>query len=333
MGYLKGTDTSKWQSGKVDYAQGKKCGYEFVMLRIGYNTTKDPYFESDYARAKAAGVKIGIYYYATKTTEADAVNDANRVLGWLGSKSLDMPIAYDMEEASMKQASRKDLNAKQYNAFAEVIKAKGFVSMLYTGSSMFNSYFNKSLITDHIWIANYSVNDGQNHGCPNVGKQVAIHQYTSAAVASDFYTGKLDRNQMMISYEELMKKHSTNSSANSTNSTTTTTTTNSSSTTYTHKQFVKDVQTATGAKVDGVAGKETLSKTVTVSKTKNNKHAVVKAIQKYLNSIGFDCGKVDGIAGAKFDAAVKAFQKANGCVTDGEITAQKTTWKKLLKLS
>lgn len=103
--------------------------------------------------------------------------------------------------------------------------------------------------------------------------------------------------------------------------------------TYSHKDFVKDVQKAICAKVDGIAGSETLAKTVTVSRLKNNRHVIVRPIQKYFNSIGFDCGSVDGIAGAKFDAAVKAFQKANGCVVDGEITAQKNTWRKLLQLS
>lgn len=102
---------------------------------------------------------------------------------------------------------------------------------------------------------------------------------------------------------------------------------------YSHMQFVKDVQKAIGAKVDGIAGNETLSKTVTVSKTKNNKHAVVKPIQKYLNSIGYNCGAVDGIAGTKFDSSVKAFQKANGCIADGEITAKNRTWKKLLEIA
>lgn len=101
---------------------------------------------------------------------------------------------------------------------------------------------------------------------------------------------------------------------------------------YTKKQFIKDVQKAIGAKVDGIAGPETLSKTITVSKSKNRKHAVVKPIQKYLNKIGYNCGIADGIAGAKFDAAVKAYQKANGCVADGEITARNKTWKKLLGL-
>lgn len=103
--------------------------------------------------------------------------------------------------------------------------------------------------------------------------------------------------------------------------------------TYLHKDFVKDVQKAIGAKADGIVGNETLSKTVTISRLKNNRHVVIRPIQKYLNSIGFNCGSVDGIAGVKFDSAVKAFQKANGCIVDGEITAQKSTWKKLLKIS
>ena len=102
---------------------------------------------------------------------------------------------------------------------------------------------------------------------------------------------------------------------------------------YTYKEFVGDVQRVCGAKVDGIAGKETLSKTVTVSTTKNRKHAVVKPLQRYLNALGFDCGQVDGIAGKLFDNAVKSYQRANSCVCDGEITARNKTWKKLLKLA
>ena len=116
----------------------------------------------------------------------------------------------------------------------------------------------------------------------------------------------------------------------SASSTTSSSSTNSNSAFTT---FVKSVQSAIGAKVDGVPGSETLSKTITVSKSKNNKHAVVKPLQIYLNALGYDCGNADGIAGSKFDAAVKAYQNANGCVADGEITAGKGTWKKLLKLA
>ena len=115
-------------------------------------------------------------------------------------------------------------------------------------------------------------------------------------------------------------------------SATTTSTTTSTSSTYTKTQFIKDVQRATGAEVDGIAGSETLSKTVTVSATKNRKHAVVKAIQKRLNALGYSCGDADGIAGAKFTAAVNKYQDKvlgyNNC--DGEITAKGKMWKSLL---
>lgn len=99
---------------------------------------------------------------------------------------------------------------------------------------------------------------------------------------------------------------------------------------YERTQFIMDVQRCTGSKVDGKAGSETLRNTVTVSATKNRRHAVVAPIQKRLNALGYNCGSVDGIAGAKFTAAVKSYQKSNGCVSDGEITAGKKTWKKLL---
>ena len=104
---------------------------------------------------------------------------------------------------------------------------------------------------------------------------------------------------------------------------------------YTLKQFVKDVQKACGASVDGIAGPETLSKTVTLSAIKNSRHAVVKAVQKRLNALGYDCGIADGIAGVKFTAAVKKYQQQVVGLKkpDGEITARNSTWKKLLGMS
>lgn len=102
---------------------------------------------------------------------------------------------------------------------------------------------------------------------------------------------------------------------------------------YSKAQFIKEVQIATGAKPDGIAGNETLSKTVTVSKAKNNRHAVVRPVQKYLNSTGYNCGAADGIFGAATDAAVRAFQMANGCTADGELTQRGKSWKKLLGIT
>ena len=43
----------------------------------------------------------------------------------------------------------------------------------------------------------------------------------------------------------------------------------------------------------------------------------VKALQKFLNERGFDCGEVDGIYGKKTVSAVKKFQKRYGLEADG----------------
>lgn len=56
------------------------------------------------------------------------------------------------------------------------------------------------------------------------------------------------------------------------------------------------------------------------------KGELITDTQAKLTSLGFDCGTVDGIAGAKTIAAIKAFQKANGLGVDG-IAGTKTLAK------
>ncbi len=101
---------------------------------------------------------------------------------------------------------------------------------------------------------------------------------------------------------------------------------------YTQRQFIIDVQGATGSAPDGIAGDETIGNTVTVSAVENRKHPVVPHIQNRLNTLGYHCGDADGVAGEKFTAAVNAYQKnvLGYKNTDGEVTAKKKMWKSLL---
>ena len=100
---------------------------------------------------------------------------------------------------------------------------------------------------------------------------------------------------------------------------------------YSQKDFVKDIQKAFGATVDGLAGSNTLAKTKTLSAKTNAFHAAIKPVQKRLIALGYaEIGTVDGVAGPKFTSAVAHFQQDNGCEVDGEITAGQKTWKKLL---
>ena len=103
-----------------------------------------------------------------------------------------------------------------------------------------------------------------------------------------------------------------------------------------YKTFVKDLQAAIGANVDGIAGSETLSKTPTLSTSTGWNHAAVKSLQVYLQSLGYDLGKcgVDGQFGKDMKACIKKYQRDNKLpYADGKVTAKMYTWKKLLKLN
>lgn len=93
--------------------------------------------------------------------------------------------------------------------------------------------------------------------------------------------------------------------------------------------FVQSVQTALG-----ITGEDILSHTITVSAYCNRTHPVVRILQQRLFALGYtQVGEADGIAGAKFTATVKAFQRDHGCVADGEITAGHKTWQTLLAMA
>ena len=110
---------------------------------------------------------------------------------------------------------------------------------------------------------------------------------------------------------------------------------------YTFEQFVYDVQVAegqTGKWLDSIPGPRTLDLTPTVSRYKNKNHKIVTALERYLKQLGYYKGKIEEdegkipIFGDGMEKAVLRYQADHGCVVDGEITAHKKTWKKLLKL-
>lgn len=101
---------------------------------------------------------------------------------------------------------------------------------------------------------------------------------------------------------------------------------------YRHEDFVREVQMCIRAGIDGKAGRQTLSKTITVSRSKNKKHNVVLPIQKLLKQCGYYTGGLDKSAGKLFDAAVRTYQirVVKLQQPDGEITSKGRTWRAML---
>ncbi len=107
---------------------------------------------------------------------------------------------------------------------------------------------------------------------------------------------------------------------------------------YERTQFIMDVQAATGSKVDGKAGSETIRNTVTVSRSSNKHHSVVTALERRLKVLGFYFGEIEAdnrkqpCFGLGMEAAVNSYQKnvLGYHNLDGEVTARKKMWKSLL---
>lgn len=99
---------------------------------------------------------------------------------------------------------------------------------------------------------------------------------------------------------------------------------------------VKAFQRAKGLTADGVVGPKTwaaLNKPPASSGgsgptlREGAKGEPVRALQKRLNTLGFNAGTADGAFGPKTEAAVKAFQRAKGLTADGVVGPK--TWDKL----
>lgn len=107
---------------------------------------------------------------------------------------------------------------------------------------------------------------------------------------------------------------------------------------YTQRQFVIDVQKATGSNPDGIAGNETIGNTVTVSRNSNKRHAVVTPLERRLKALGHYTGEIEADKGEVpwfgkgMEEAVDSYQKniLGYRNPDGEVTAGDKTWKSLL---
>ena len=71
-----GIDVSKWQ-GTIDFQAVADAGIQIVYMRAGQGTDYvDPYFQDNYTKARAAGLKVGFYYYVTAQTPSQARQEA-----------------------------------------------------------------------------------------------------------------------------------------------------------------------------------------------------------------------------------------------------------------
>ena len=159
MAEIKCIDVSTWQ-GDIDWKKVKAAGYGHAILRAGFgreSTQVDNKFEKNYKNAKAAGVKLGAYWYSYAVDKADAVKEAKACLSVLKGKTFEMPVYFDMEESSMTKLGKTKLT-EMAKAFCDTIKEGGFVPGVYSNPNWFNNYLDYNALKKlySIWLAQYN---------------------------------------------------------------------------------------------------------------------------------------------------------------------------------
>ena len=180
-------DVSEWQQ-NVDYNKLKSSSIKAVIIRAGYGrevSQKDGMFESHYRNAKAAGLKIGVYWYSYADSAGDAEKEAKACLECINNKSLDMPIYYDLEDNSQTKLGKTKLT-EIAERFCETIKKSNYRAGVYANLNWFNNYldYDKLKAKYSIWLAQY--NDKAELACD-------IWQNSSTGKVSG-YGGNIDTN-------------------------------------------------------------------------------------------------------------------------------------------
>ncbi len=194
-----GIDVSTYQ-GNIAWGTVAQNNH-FAIIRAGYGFGHiDDYYETNYANAKAAGVKVGAYWYSYAGSTSDAVQEANYVVQALRGKQFEWPIYYDIEEQSIFSAGIASAIAK---AFCEVLEANKYYCGIYSSASALNSYFDsyvKEKFT--IWVAHWDVDRPSYYGA------YGLWQYKVGYTAG--VSGQVDLDYGYIDFEPVMKQNHLN---------------------------------------------------------------------------------------------------------------------------
>lgn len=166
-----GIDVSSY-NGAINWNQVKESGISFVIIRAtcysrnngqGENGTKlckDQRFEEYYAGAKSVGLKVGAYVYSYASSAYEADKEAELVVSYLNHRPLDLPVYYDIEDQTRKNAYMIQENTDMAVAFCEKIKASDYWPGVYSSASFLTSYIQiDRLRTYDMWAARYLLND------------------------------------------------------------------------------------------------------------------------------------------------------------------------------
>ena len=160
-----GIDVSEHQQ-DIDWQQVKAAGIEYVMIRIGWRgqiqgkLTEDTKAQANYAGAKAAGLKIGAYFFSQAVTEQEAVAEAEFAMNLIRNWELDMPLVFDWEQVEAGDRTA-DMDPRLLTdcaiAFCDTVALAGYDPMIYFNPFQAEHLLHLEELTAYpFWLAMYT---------------------------------------------------------------------------------------------------------------------------------------------------------------------------------
>ena len=162
---LPGIDVSSHQ-GDIRWQEVADSGIRFAMIRLGYRGYDDGALHVDekakenLVAARAAGLKIGAYFFSQALNEAEAREEAALALEVLDGLALDLPLTYDWEYVSPDKRTGRmapETLTACVHAFCGAVAQAGYEPMVY-----FNHELSRTLLDlDEVerypfWFARYA---------------------------------------------------------------------------------------------------------------------------------------------------------------------------------
>lgn len=158
---VKCIDVSTWQGNNINFNKVKSDGIDYVIIRAGYGKEKyqkDDTFETNYAKAKAAGLKVGVYWFSYAMSASEATKEANACLYCLGNKKLDMPVYFDLEYQPVLTGLSNSTLTQMCLDFCKTIENNGYDAGVYSSASVYSWQLDRDKIAKDysIWNAEWN---------------------------------------------------------------------------------------------------------------------------------------------------------------------------------
>ena len=164
-----GIDVSLWQ-GVIDWEKVADSGVDFAMIRGGFRSLDTGILKADanakynMQQATKYGIKVGVYFFSTAISEAEAIEEANWVADYIAKYQITYPVAYDCEGYDIAGNRQYEMTTESRTAvamaFMKQIAKRGYTPMFYASKSALQdvpSWDVKKISSLYsIWVAEYT---------------------------------------------------------------------------------------------------------------------------------------------------------------------------------